>query len=32
VVWEAALGPKFGLVNLHFGEKDESWIGEKLIP
>jgi len=28
VVLEAAFGPKFGLVNLRFGEKDETWIGE----
>jgi len=28
VVWETAFGPKFGLVNLHFGEKDETWIGK----
>jgi len=28
VAWEAALGPKFGLENLRFGEKDETWIGK----
>jgi len=26
--FEAAFGPKFGLVNLRFGEKDETWIGK----
>jgi len=28
VALEAAFGPKFGLVNLCFGEKDETWIGK----
>jgi len=28
VVWEAALGPKFGIINLSFGEKDETGIGK----
>jgi len=28
VVLEAAFGPKFGLVNLSFVEKDETWIGK----
>jgi len=28
VVWEADLIPNFGLVNLCFREKDETWIGK----
>jgi len=28
VVLEAAFGPKFGVVNLRFREKDETWIGK----
>jgi len=28
VIWEAAFGPNFELVNLRFGEKNEKWIGE----
>ena len=28
LILDAAFGPKFGLVNLRFGEKDETWIGE----
>jgi len=32
VVLEAAFGPKFRLVNLRFGEKDETWMGKKIIP
>jgi len=28
VALEAAFGPKFGLVNLCFGEKEETWIGK----
>jgi len=28
VVLEAAFGPKFRLVILRFGEKDETWMGK----